>query len=151
MKTEQEGRTNVLDNSDLEEVPVQDKSFESLTSFSDNVSEKVGSVGNSLSSGATVSLCNCRNMIIMLHVYRGYLMAFLTWLVHQPPLGSFNLILVYHLVFPSPTQAMLDILKTVQDQATHTTQLSKAWKLVRSISILCSPSKPVQRTQEIWQ
>ena len=57
-RKEQQGRKAEIDNSYLDEVAVQDKSFESLTSFSEDVSEKVGSAGDSVSSGVTVSVYN---------------------------------------------------------------------------------------------
>jgi len=43
----------VIDNSDLKDVVGQDKSFDSLASFTGDVTDKVGSVGNSVSSGVT--------------------------------------------------------------------------------------------------
>ena len=46
----------VYDNSDLEEVSGQDKSFESLASFTGDVSNKVGNVGDSVKTGVTVSI-----------------------------------------------------------------------------------------------
>ena len=55
-KKEQQGRKAEIDNSDLDDVGVQDKSFESLTSFSEDVSDKVDSAGDSVSSGVTVSV-----------------------------------------------------------------------------------------------
>ena len=85
----------------------------------------------------------------MLTIFRGFLMAFLIWLAH--PLGSFNPQLVFLLACPNPTQAMLDIHKTLVEQAILTTQLRKGCKLVLSISILCSLYKPAPQTQETWQ
>ena len=46
----------VFDNSDLEDVSGQDKSFESLASFTGDVTDKVGNVGDSVKTGVTVSL-----------------------------------------------------------------------------------------------
>ena len=48
----------MIDNSDLKDVVGQDKSFDSLASFTGDVTDKVGSVGNSVSSGVTVSSDN---------------------------------------------------------------------------------------------
>ena len=45
----------VIDNSDLDDVVGQDKSFDSIASFTGDVTNKVGSVGNSVTSGVTVS------------------------------------------------------------------------------------------------
>ena len=46
----------VIDNSDLDDVVGQDKSFDSIASFTGDVTNKVGSVGNSVTSGVTVSV-----------------------------------------------------------------------------------------------
>ena len=43
------------ENADLVEAVGQDKSFDSLSSFTDDIGDKVGSVGSDVSSGATVS------------------------------------------------------------------------------------------------
>jgi hypothetical protein len=43
----------VVDNSDLDDIAGQDKSFDSLASFTGDVTDKVGSVGNSVTSGVT--------------------------------------------------------------------------------------------------
>jgi len=43
----------VVDNSDLDDVVGQDKSFDSIESFAGDVTDKVGSVGNSVTSGVT--------------------------------------------------------------------------------------------------
>ena len=51
-----QGRTSEIDNSDLADVVIQDKSLETLTALSGDISEKVGSVGNSVSSGVSVSI-----------------------------------------------------------------------------------------------
>ena len=45
----------VVDNSDLEGVSGQDKSFDSLASFTGDVTDKVGNVGDSVKTGVSVS------------------------------------------------------------------------------------------------
>ena len=45
----------LAENADLVEAVGQDKSFDSISSFTDDIGEKVGSVGSEVSSGATVS------------------------------------------------------------------------------------------------
>ena len=45
----------LAENADLVEAVGQDKSFDSISSFSADIGEKVGSVGSEVSSGATVS------------------------------------------------------------------------------------------------
>ena len=54
-KTEKEDKDILAENADLVEAVGQDKSFDSLSSFTDDIGEKVGSVGSEVSSGATVS------------------------------------------------------------------------------------------------
>ena len=49
-----------VDNSDLVDTAGQDKSFDSISSFTGDVTDKVGNVGNSVTSGVTVSLLNCK-------------------------------------------------------------------------------------------
>ena len=46
----------VVDNSDLEGVSGQDKSFDSIASFTGDVTNKVGNVGDSVKTGVSVSL-----------------------------------------------------------------------------------------------
>jgi len=53
-----QGRTSEIDNSDLADVVIQDKSLETLTALSGDISEKVGSVGNSVSSGVSKIFSN---------------------------------------------------------------------------------------------
>ena len=56
----------MVDNSDLDDVVGQDKSFDSIESFAGDVTDKVGSVGNSVTSGVTVSyLCFCKHPLII--------------------------------------------------------------------------------------
>ena len=55
-KTTKKADKDILaENADLVEAVGQDKSFDSLSSFTDDIGEKVGSVGSEVSSGATVS------------------------------------------------------------------------------------------------
>ena len=54
-KTKKEDKDILAENADLVEAVGQDKSFDSLSSFTDDIGEKVGSVGSEVSSGATVS------------------------------------------------------------------------------------------------
>ena len=51
----EEDKDILAENADLVEAVGQDKSFDSLSSFTDDIGEKVGSVGSEVSSGATVS------------------------------------------------------------------------------------------------
>ena len=46
----------IVDNSDLEGVSGQDKSFDSIASFTGDVTDKVGNVGDSVKTGVSVSL-----------------------------------------------------------------------------------------------
>ena len=50
-----EDKDILAENADLVEAVGQDKSFDSLSSFTDDIGDKVGSVGSDVSSGATVS------------------------------------------------------------------------------------------------
>jgi hypothetical protein len=54
-KAEAEATDGLEENADLVDAVGQDKSFDSLSSFTDDVSTKVGSVGSEVSSGVTVS------------------------------------------------------------------------------------------------
>ena len=54
-KKKEEDKDILAENADLVEAVGQDKSFDSLSSFTDDIGEKVGSVGSEVSSGATVS------------------------------------------------------------------------------------------------
>ena len=55
-KTTKKADKDILaENADLVEAVGQDKSFDSISSFSADIGEKVGSVGSEVSSGATVS------------------------------------------------------------------------------------------------
>ena len=54
-KNEAADKDILAENADLVEAVGQDKSFDSISSFSADIGEKVGSVGSEVSSGATVS------------------------------------------------------------------------------------------------
>ena len=54
-KNEEADKDILAENADLVEAVGQDKSFDSISSFSADIGEKVGSVGSEVSSGATVS------------------------------------------------------------------------------------------------
>ena len=55
----------MIDNSDLDDIAGQDKSFDSIGSFTGDVTDKVGSVGNSVTSGVTVSLLFSRHLRLL--------------------------------------------------------------------------------------
>ena len=54
-QTKKDNKDVLAENADLVEAVGQDKSFDSISSFSADIGEKVGSVGSEVSSGATVS------------------------------------------------------------------------------------------------
>ena len=54
-KKKEDDKDILAENADLVEAVGQDKSFDSLSSFTDDIGDKVGSVGSEVSSGATVS------------------------------------------------------------------------------------------------
>jgi hypothetical protein len=58
-----EDKDILAENADLVEAVGQDKSFDSLSSFTDDIGEKVGSVGSEVSSGATRLLGGLANLI----------------------------------------------------------------------------------------
>ena len=55
-KKDSDNSEEVVDNSDLEGVSGQDKSFDSIASFTGDVTNKVGNVGDSVKTGVSVSL-----------------------------------------------------------------------------------------------
>merc|ERR1719350_588011 len=62
-KKKKEDKDILAENADLVEAVGQDKSFDSLSSFTDDIGEKVGSVGSEVSSGATRLLGGLANLI----------------------------------------------------------------------------------------
>ena len=64
----------VIDNSDLEGVSGQDKSFDSIASFTGDVTNKVGNVGDSVKTGVSVSsLCCSKIKQNYIFLFREYL------------------------------------------------------------------------------
>merc|ERR1719350_323187 len=62
-KKKEDDKDILAENADLVEAVGQDKSFDSLSSFTDDIGEKVGSVGSEVSSGATRLLGGLANLI----------------------------------------------------------------------------------------